>query len=182
VRQCLSIRQVRSSGRGQSEASCDRRPAPTNRCAKAPDRTRRVLLWKTHSGGRHTIRHWGVCLAGLLSGFGQDCIDCAQRISGALRDFRAPVPACLFSKSTFWMVSSGSGGLPSILPLPRATLSPAMVRSDILARSCFASVANIATITSLNGPVESNHCSWLAFCSNDLAAQRIRFHSLLWRF
>ena len=126
VRQCLSIRQVRSSGRGQSEASCDRRPAPTNRCAKAPDRTRRVLLWKTHSGGRHTIRHWGVCLAGLLSGFGQDCIDCAQRISGALRDFRAPVPACLFSKSTFWMVSSGSGGLPSILPLPRATLSPAM--------------------------------------------------------
>jgi hypothetical protein len=32
-------------------------------------------------------------------------------------------------------------------------------RSDILARSCFASVANIATITSLNGPVESSHCS-----------------------
>jgi hypothetical protein len=55
------------------------------------------------------------------------------------------------------MVSSGSGGLPIILPLARATLSPAMVRSDILARSCFASVANIEIITSLNGPVESSH-------------------------
>jgi hypothetical protein len=36
---------------------------------------------------------------------------------------------------------------------------PAIVRSDILARSCFASVANIEIITSLNGPVESSHCS-----------------------
>jgi hypothetical protein len=41
--------------------------------------------------------------------------------------FRAPIPACLFSKSTFWTVSSGSAGLPSTLPLARATLSPAMV-------------------------------------------------------
>jgi hypothetical protein len=62
--------------------------------------------------------------------------------------FRAPIPACRFSESTFWTVSSGSAGLPIILPLARATLSPAMVRSDILARSCFASVANIEIITS----------------------------------
>jgi hypothetical protein len=55
--------------------------------------------------------------------------------------FRALIPACRFSESTFWTVSSESGGLPSILPLARATLSPAIVRSDILARSCFASVA-----------------------------------------
>jgi hypothetical protein len=74
--------------------------------------------------------------------------------------FRAPIPACRFSETTFWTVSSGSGGLPIILPLARATLSPAMVRSDIRARSCFASVANIEIIRSLNGPVESSHCSW----------------------
>ena len=28
-----------------------------------------------------------LCLAGLLPGFGQDCIDCTQRESGTLRDF-----------------------------------------------------------------------------------------------
>jgi hypothetical protein len=49
--------------------------------------------------------------------------------------FRAPIPACRFSKSTFWTVSSGSGGLPIILPLARATLSPAIVRSDIRAHT-----------------------------------------------
>ena len=73
--------------------------------------------------------------------------------------FRAPIPACWFSVRTVRTVSSGSGGLPSLLPLARATLSPAIVRSDILPRSCLASVANIEIITSLNGPVESNHCS-----------------------
>ena len=70
--------------------------------------------------------------------------------------FRAPIPSCRLSKSTFWTVSSGSGGLPIILPLARATLRPATVRSDILARSWFANVANIEIITSLNGPVESS--------------------------
>jgi hypothetical protein len=35
---------------------------------------------------------------------------------------RAPIPACRFSKRTFSTVSSGSGGLPSTLPLARATL------------------------------------------------------------
>src|SRR6516165_8862494 len=70
--------------------------------------------------------------------------------------FRAPIPACWFSERTVRTISSERGGLPSLLPLARATLSPAMVRSDILALSCF---ANIEIITSLNGPVESSHCS-----------------------
>src|ERR1700724_1317860 len=35
----------------------------------------------------------------------------------------------------------------------------AIFRSFILAGSCFASVANIEIISSLNGPVESNPCS-----------------------
>ena len=74
--------------------------------------------------------------------------------------FLAPIPACSLSERTVRIVSSGSGGLPSLLLFARATLSPAIVRSDILARSCFASVANIEIITSLNGPVESSHCSW----------------------
>src|SRR6516165_4040153 len=73
--------------------------------------------------------------------------------------FRAPIPASWFSERTVRTVSSGRGGLPSLLPLTRATLSPAMVRSDILALSCLASVANIEIISSLNGPVESSHCS-----------------------
>src|SRR6516225_6154882 len=73
--------------------------------------------------------------------------------------FRAPIPADWFSLRTVRTVFSGRGGLPSLLPLDRATLSPAIVRSDILALSCLASVANIEIITSLNGPVESSHCS-----------------------
>ena len=73
--------------------------------------------------------------------------------------FRAPIPACWFSERTVQTVSSARGGLPSLLPLARATLSPAIVRSDIRALSCLASVANIEIITSLNGPVESSHCS-----------------------
>jgi len=73
--------------------------------------------------------------------------------------FRAPIPESWFSERTIRTVSSARGGLPSLLPLARATLSPAIVRSDILALSCFASVANIEIITSLNGPVESSHCS-----------------------
>src|ERR1700730_9474311 len=73
--------------------------------------------------------------------------------------FRAPILASRFSDSTVWTVCSDRGGLPSLFPLARATLRPAMVRSDILARSCFARLANIETITSLNGPVESSHCS-----------------------
>jgi IstB-like ATP binding protein len=73
---------------------------------------------------------------------------------------RAPIPKSRFKERTARTVSSGRRGLPSLLPLARATLRPAMVRSEILARSCFASVANIAIMTSLNGPVESSHCSW----------------------
>src|SRR6516164_10874696 len=73
--------------------------------------------------------------------------------------FRAPIPASWFSERTVRTVSSGRDGLPSLLPLARATLSPALVRSDIRALSCLASVANIEIITSLNGPVESSHCS-----------------------
>ena len=73
--------------------------------------------------------------------------------------FLAPIPASWFSERTVRTVSSGRVGLPSLLPLARATLSPAMVRADILALSCLASVANIEIITSLNGPVESSHCS-----------------------
>jgi hypothetical protein len=73
--------------------------------------------------------------------------------------FRAPIPASWFSERMVRTVSSGRGGLPSLLPLARATRIPAIVRSDILALSCFASVANIEIITSLNGPVESSHCS-----------------------
>src|SRR5262249_19711361 len=72
--------------------------------------------------------------------------------------FCAPIPASWFSERTVRTVFSGRGGLPSLLPLARATLSPAIVRSDIRALSCLASVANIEIITSLNGPVESSHC------------------------
>jgi hypothetical protein len=36
--------------------------------------------------------------------------------------FRAPIPACWFRERTVRTVSSGRGGLPSLLPLPRATL------------------------------------------------------------
>src|SRR5258708_31112827 len=73
--------------------------------------------------------------------------------------FRAPIPRSRFSKRTVLIVCSGRRGLPSLFPLALATLRPAMVRSDIRARSCFARVANIEIMTSLNGPVESNHCS-----------------------
>ena len=67
----------------------------------------------------------GRCLADLLSGIGQDCIDRAQRIPVLCAMFRAPIPACRFCERTFWTVSSGSCSLPSILPLARATLSRA---------------------------------------------------------
>jgi hypothetical protein len=72
---------------------------------------------------------------------------------------RAPIPFSWCRARTVRIVASGTGGLPSFFPLARTTLSPAIVRSDILARSCFAKVANIEIITSLNGPVESSHCS-----------------------
>jgi hypothetical protein len=71
----------------------------------------------------------------------------------------APKSFSRFSVRTWRIVVSGSGGLPSRLPFSRADLNPAKVRSDILAVSCLASVANIETITSLKDPVESNHCS-----------------------
>jgi hypothetical protein len=72
----------------------------------------------------------------------------------------APIPVSRFSETMVRTVSSGRGGLPSLFPFARATLSPAIVRSAILARSCFAKVANIEIITFFNGPVESSHCSW----------------------
>jgi hypothetical protein len=71
----------------------------------------------------------------------------------------APNASSRFSARTWRIVTSESGGLPSLMPFDRAILSPARVLSDILAASCLASVANIETITSLNGPVESSHCS-----------------------
>src|SRR5260221_14686842 len=73
---------------------------------------------------------------------------------------RAPIPKSRFKERMACTVSSARGGLPSLFPLARATLRPAIVRSEILARSCLARVANIDIMTSLNGPVESSHCSW----------------------
>jgi hypothetical protein len=69
----------------------------------------------------------------------------------------APNAFSRFIVRTWRIVAYGSGGLPSRLPFARAVLSPTIVRSDILALSCFAIVANIESITSLNGPVESSH-------------------------
>jgi hypothetical protein len=66
--------------------------------------------------------------------------------------FRAPIPRSRFKERTVRTVSSGSGGLHSLFPLARATFRPAIVRSDIRARSCFAKVANLA-ITVPEGPV-----------------------------
>jgi hypothetical protein len=114
-------------------------------------------------------------------GDGHDGGSCnARRVLSATSDFRprvniaftvpkgmavcfairlAPNAFSRFSVRTWQIVASGSGGLPSRLPFARAVLSPIIVRSDILAVSCLARVANIETITSLNGPVESSHCS-----------------------
>jgi hypothetical protein len=84
-----------------------------------------------------------------------------QRLkSGPLRNLSRPDSGMLVSETTVRTGSSGRGGLPSLLPLARATLSATIVSSDILARSCFASVANMEVITSLKGPVEFSHCSW----------------------
>ena len=110
---------------------------------------------------------------GVFYGFGEE-VCCRDLVKIALTVpsgnpvlfaiFRAPILTCWFSERTARTVSSGRGGLPSLLPLARATLSPAIVRSDILTRSCMASVANIETITSLNGPVESSHwCFYVPF-------------------
>src|SRR5258707_1891414 len=63
---------------------------------------------------------------------------------------RAPNPVSRFNERTVRIFCSGRGGLPNLFPLARATLSPAIVRSDILARSCLAKVANIEIMTSLN--------------------------------
>ena len=60
----------------------------------------------------------------------------------------APKSFSRFSVRTWRIVVSGSDGLPSRLPFNRADLNPAKVRSDILAVSCFAIVANIESITS----------------------------------
>jgi len=55
--------------------------------------------------------------------------------------FLAPNAFSRFSVRTRRIVASGSGGLPSRLPFARAVLSPIIVRSDILAVSCLASVS-----------------------------------------
>ncbi len=71
----------------------------------------------------------------------------------------APNVFSRLSVRTWRIVATGSGGLPRRFPFALADLNPAEVRSEILAVSCLASVANNETITSLKGPVESNHCS-----------------------
>jgi hypothetical protein len=63
----------------------------------------------------------------------------------------APKLFSRFKVSTCRIAASGSGGLPSRWPFARAVFSPIIVRSDILAVSCLARVANIETMTSLNG-------------------------------
>jgi hypothetical protein len=59
----------------------------------------------------------------------------------------APNAFSRFRVRTLQIVAPGSGGLPSRLPFARAVLSPIIVRSDVLAVSCLASVANIVSVT-----------------------------------
>jgi hypothetical protein len=61
----------------------------------------------------------------------------------------------IFSSASF----SSAVGRPPTLPCDRALASPERVRSEILALSRLANVANIATSISRNGPHESKNGS-----------------------
>jgi hypothetical protein len=65
--------------------------------------------------------------------------------------------ACRFSTSA---MSTCAGRLPSRVPALRVLANPALVRSEIVIRSCSASVAIIEGTTSLNSPHESKYGSW----------------------